>query len=97
MRWRQDRETGKLIEVKKVRAANSGPAVHRDIEPFVSHVDGSYISSNSQLREHNKKHGVSNDLDSLREQTQREMQRTPYTGSREERITDIKESIAKLQ
>ncbi len=95
--WTQDRETGKFIEVQKVRKASNGPYVHRDIEPFVSPVDGSVISSANQLRDHNKKHGVSNDLDSLREQTQREMLRTPYTGTREERITAIRESIEKLQ
>ena len=34
-----------------------------DIEPFISHVDGSYIGTRPHLRAHNKKHGVSNTAD----------------------------------
>ncbi len=69
--WRQDRETGKLIEVTSQRAVNSGHYVRRDIEPFVSNVDGSVISGAKGLREHNKRNGVHNDMDFIREQTAR--------------------------
>jgi hypothetical protein len=63
-RWRQCRHTGKFIPVdesaRRAAAASSGVAVHGDIEPFVSPVDGSVISDRKQLREHNKRNNVVN-------------------------------------
>jgi hypothetical protein len=34
------------------------PSIQKSIEPFKSPIDGSIISCRSHLREHNKKHGV---------------------------------------
>jgi len=96
MKWRQDRETGKLVEVVRQDPYRGHYLRISDVD-FISPVDGSHIGSRQQLVDHNKKHGVSNDLDSLREQTQREMQRVPNTGSREDRIAAIRETIEKLQ
>ena len=39
-------------------AVSEAPAVRDDITPFVSPIDGSVISSQSQLREHMGKHDV---------------------------------------
>jgi hypothetical protein len=42
----------------QTRLAANAPAVQKNIEPFKSPIDGSIISCRSQLRQHNKKHGV---------------------------------------
>ena len=56
MRYRQilNKETGKyeLIPVEQSTTVRSA-AIHGDIDPFVSIVDGSVVSSRSELREHN--------------------------------------------
>lgn len=39
---------------------DAGAAIHGDIEPFVSPVDGTVISDRKQLREHNKRNDVVN-------------------------------------
>ena len=57
-RYIQDRETGKLREVTTERTSRLTPFIQDDIEPFVSHVDGSIISSRSKLRQHNRQHNV---------------------------------------
>jgi len=79
----------------KGRAAQSA-SVHMDMDSFVSPIDGTVISSRPVLEEHNRRHGVTNDLDNLREKTAREMARagniTPE-GSRKERIETIRNSI----
>jgi|TARA_Y100000401_G_C8324477_1_gene227315 hypothetical protein len=45
----------KSAEKAFTRAAHG---IMRDIEPFISPVDGSYVTSRSQLREHEKRHNV---------------------------------------
>ena len=63
-RWIQDSETGKLIPAEEYHAQdNDAPLIQGDIEPFVSPVDGSVISSRSQLRRHNAQHGVTDSRD----------------------------------
>ena len=61
MRYRQilNKETNKyeLIPVKQTTTVRSA-AIHGDIDPFVSIVDGSVVSSRSELREHNKRNRV---------------------------------------
>lgn len=59
-RYIQDKETGKLVEISQgSRSSQRKTAyVRGDIEPFVSHVDGSVIGSRSSLREHNNRNGV---------------------------------------
>jgi len=48
----EDWELATRLNVSKVNS------VHGNIEPFKSPIDGSIISCRSQLRAHNKKHGV---------------------------------------
>jgi len=62
--WVQCRETGKLIPKEEFYSSSSGGiSVLGDIEPFVSPVDGSVIGSRSTLRDHNKRHGVTDPRD----------------------------------
>lgn len=64
-RWIQDRHTGKLIPEDEYQPPSDekGHMILPDIEPFVSPVDGSVVSSRSKLRAHNRKHGVTNIAD----------------------------------
>jgi hypothetical protein len=100
--WVQDPNTGKLIP--KDEYVPKGASRHEimvDIEPFVSPVDGSFISSRSQLREHNKRHGVTNIRDygdgyferKAHERNEVLQGKTPQ--SRKERIEALREAIAK--
>ncbi len=57
-RWRQDKETGKLIPVDEAAARRDFHSIHGDIEPFRSPVDGSVITDRKQLRDHNKRNNV---------------------------------------
>ena len=59
-RWRQDAKTGKLVPIGAATRAASRCAIHGNIEPFVSVVDGTTISDRKQLREHNERNGVVN-------------------------------------
>jgi hypothetical protein len=38
-------------------------AIFEDIEPFISPITGKVVSSRSQLRQHNKEHGVTDSRD----------------------------------
>ena len=59
MRYIQNPITGKLIPAHEyVRPRMNVPAVHGEIDPFISHVDGRVIDSRRALREHNTRHGV---------------------------------------
>jgi hypothetical protein len=63
-RWIQDRHTGELIPADEYTfKADRGALIMKDIEPFVSPIDQSHINSRSALREHNKKHNVTNSSD----------------------------------
>ena len=42
----------------KVRKSKSGPAVIADVEPFVSPIDGTVLTSRSAIREHEKKYNA---------------------------------------
>ena len=50
-------DNGKLVE-KGAREKRTGYSVISDIEPFTSPIDGSVLSSRSQVREHERKHQV---------------------------------------
>jgi len=64
MRWIQDRQTGELIPAEQYhRSANTAPAVHGDLEAFVSPIDGSVIDDRAKLRKHNARHGVTDNRD----------------------------------
>ena len=63
-RFIQHPETGKLIPAEEY--VRPGPKTHMimpDVEPFQSPVDKSWITTRSQLREHNERHGVTNTAD----------------------------------
>lgn len=58
-RYVQDAKTGKLREVRMER-----PQTHEiqgEIKPFRSQLDGSMITSRKELREHNRRHNVTQD------------------------------------
>ena len=67
--WIQDPVTHKLIPRDEYYAREGGGnALDRlqiigDLEPFLSPVSGEIITSRSQLREHNLRHGVTNTAD----------------------------------
>lgn len=62
----QHPKTGKLVPLQEVdwdRHKFRAPkhfSIMEDIEPFVSPVDGSVVTSRSRLREHNDRNGVVN-------------------------------------
>ena len=60
MRWRQCRHTGEFIPIDESARKHDGVAIHGVFEPFKSPVDGSIISTNKQLRDHNEKNNVVN-------------------------------------
>jgi hypothetical protein len=64
-RWIQHLLTGELIPAHEYVRPNTNKtaAVHGDIEAFVSPVDRSVIDDRKKLREHNKRHGVTNTRD----------------------------------
>lgn len=58
-KWIQHPETGKLVPAEEYfRPAADAPMIMGDIDPFVSPIDKSVISSRAKLRAHNKRHGV---------------------------------------
>ncbi len=93
--YRQNGETGKLHEV--VRGHRKENVGYDSFEPFVSCVDGSRIRNRGELAEHNLRHGVTNDIDSLREKGQREMNRKPNTGTKKERVAAIVDAMERVQ
>jgi hypothetical protein len=59
--WVQHPETGEMIPRDEyVRPKQQTHHIMPDIEGFVSPIDQSVISSRSQLRAHNNRHGVTN-------------------------------------
>jgi len=54
IRWKPQK-TRKRAEKAFNKAAHS---IMKDIEPFLSPVDGTYVTSRSELREHEKRHNV---------------------------------------
>lgn len=58
-RWRQDKVTGKLVPIdEEAIKRDGGFAIHGIFKPFRSDIDGTEISTNKQLREHNKRNNV---------------------------------------
>ena len=59
-----DKRTGKTVKVFDVRRGESKQVlICGDIEPFISPVTGKSINSRSELRQHNKEHGVTDSRD----------------------------------
>lgn len=96
-RWRQDAETGKLVPVGRSARKSSSPNVRSDSGTFVSPIDGSIINGNAGLREHAKRTGHTNDMDSLREQAARRNQPRVHTEkevrARKDNIADVMERV----
>ena len=68
--FRLDPETGDFIESDewediygKPQKRSKAKGLGGDIEPFLSPIDGKLVSGRAALREHNKKHGVTNIAD----------------------------------
>ena len=59
---------------RRARDKRSGVHVVQDIEPFRSPITGEIISSRSQLRQHNKEHGVTDSRDYSPEYYQKKAQ-----------------------
>lgn len=57
-RFRYNEETKQMEEMGDVTQFRDAALVMGDIEPFVSPVDGTVISSRSHLREHMRQHGL---------------------------------------
>ena len=96
-RWRQTKDG--LVEIEVSQNIPLAPSIRKDIEPFKSPIDGRIISSRVQLENHNRQHGVSNDLDSLRENTKKHLERgrrQPAEAKRE-RINALIDSYDKTQ
>jgi hypothetical protein len=98
--WGYD-EQGKKTWVEKPRkAAARFHSVHSDIDTFVSPVDSSVVNGRADLREHERRTGLTNDPDSLREQSARELARAakhPTAGTRRERIELIRQEFERHQ
>jgi hypothetical protein len=63
-RWIQDPVTHELVPREQyIRPSTKTHAVHGDIQPFVSPIDKSVISDRGQLREHMRRHNVTNAAD----------------------------------
>jgi len=89
--YRQDAVTGKLIEI--IRAKPKSIHSVGVFQELTSPVTGERIANRAQLLDHNKRTGMTNDLDSLREQTRRENERAPDMGSKHERKLAIKDAM----
>ncbi len=68
--FRLDPETGEFLEASEWEAIYGKPqkrskakGLGSDIDAFVSPIDGQVVSGRAALREHNKKHGVTNIAD----------------------------------
>lgn len=61
--WRQDAQTGKLVETTTLQRPNNDSDFHiiGSFDSFVSPVDGTVISTHKQLREHNRRNNVTQD------------------------------------
>ena len=59
-KYRQDAKTGKLVEIVKQPRKHQA-LIQGKMEPFVSIVDGSVISTQKELRDHNKRNNVTQD------------------------------------
>lgn len=58
MRYIQDPQTLKLVPADEYYRRQESHHIQGDLDPFVSHVDGSVIASRRDLREHNARNNV---------------------------------------
>lgn len=104
----QHPDTGKLVPLEevdwprhKVRTSKSFQ-IMEDIEPFVSPVDGSIVTSRSKLREHNNRNGVVNyhEFDGQREldvQKREEFLKGESKEHRKDLLKDVIEATNKVE
>jgi hypothetical protein len=94
--WGRD-EKGKGTWIKKPKnVSGRHHYVGNDMAPMYLRDSDTVINSKSDLREYEKRHNVSNDLDSLREQGARELARAGNirpAGTRRERIALIRDEF----
>ena len=104
MRYRQTGKTeydskGKIIRSGVSKLSDGSTDRHHFVggvfESIVSPIDGRVISNREQLANHNRQHGVTNDLDSLKEQSARSRQTKEY--SRQDRIAVIRDAVERVQ
>lgn len=102
--WVYDHAQGGLIPKHEYAPQDpDGPAIMKPLDPFVSPVDGTYITDRAQLRKHNKAHGVTNINDygenggrAYFERKESDRQATLRSNSRQakqERIDTIKHAL----
>lgn len=85
--------------IEPTESQNNG-LIMPDIEPFVSPVDGSVITGRRALREHNKRHGVTNVADYKNEWRDKAKERASfYSGDakydQKRRIEHLKNAFEK--
>lgn len=86
---------GEMVLVSDTTPSGRTPGLLKPFEPMRSPIDGRLLRNRSDLAAHNREHGVTNDPDSLREQTERAIKARakPYVGSREERREAVARAI----
>jgi hypothetical protein len=96
----QDPETGKLVPKSEyVQRDPDAPYLQAGFNDFTSPIDGSVITDRAQLRDHNRRHGVTNSADYSPEYmrkrvAQREADRLGQTKqAKQERVDLIKETL----
>ena len=96
--YRQDKVSGKFLEVVKTSAAH-GTMIQGAFEPFVSHVDGSHITTRSQLAEHNKRHNVTQDTNHERIAARTAERENLYGGQYKDptRKADIQDAVERCR
>jgi hypothetical protein len=98
--WGED-EQGKKTWVEKPRKKEGRfHYVGNDMAPMYLRDSDTVINSKSHLREYEKRTGLTQDLDSLREQQQRELSRAANIrpeGTRRERIALIRDEFARAE
>lgn len=61
--WVMCKETKTLVRKEDYHSAQDSAMVMKELDPFVSPIDGQVIRDRAQLRAHNKEHGVTNTQD----------------------------------
>lgn len=99
-RYRWNPETLRQEEITPENGGG-GLTIMPDIEPFVSPVDGSVITGRKALREHNRRHNVTNAADFKEEWAKKAQERASFYGGdtrydRERRIEHLKAAYEKV-
>jgi|2_EtaG_2_1085320.scaffolds.fasta_scaffold02121_3 hypothetical protein len=97
--WRQDKETGKFIEIAPSRDRPKRVEIIKPFEPFISPVTRQPIMTRAALREHNRVHKVTNSSDYTEYWAKEERRRERFhngeysTADRIELRNDINDAI----